>query len=138
MEKNEQFDRIDSEEWILSRIHKSNYHPDRELIIDIPAFRPTGEDCDGISMYRELCITAYDLVKNARKPQNEYIVVRFRVGDLLKLGLSLQATEDEDGLPGHVVIPELSTSKYESNRKYCKEIHKKLAELARLNVVDFP
>lgn len=89
-------------------------------------------------MYRELCITAYDLVKNARKPQNEYIVVRFRVGDLLKLGLSLQATEDEDGLPGHVVIPELSTSKYESNRKYCKEIHKKLAELARLNVVDFP
>jgi hypothetical protein len=90
-------------------------------------------------MFRERFISASDLVKNARNPPNDYVVVRFRAGDLFQLGLSLNATYDDEDLPGHVVIPELNCSNSESKRQECKEIYLRLAKLAQLNVVaDFP
>ncbi len=131
---------IERNEIILRRILKIHYQPD---VIDSPfsveTFRPSSADDDGLSFFREKFITPFELASSGNKPAHDYVVAKFLAGDLFNLGLSLKITYEEDDLPGHVVIPELSKSNYKRNRIFCKEIHATLAKLAQLNVVtDFP
>jgi hypothetical protein len=120
---------IDPDEPILRRIHISQYKAGLPIPIQAGAFRPSTEDDDGLSFYREYHLSAVALARSGRKPAEEYVVVRYRARDLLGLGLTLEPTCNPDDLPGHVIIPELSKSKYHDNKAKCKEIHLRLATL---------
>lgn len=123
---------VDPNESILRRIFKDNYDPSLPTPILPGAFRPTKDDTDGISVFREHLFSVIELLHSARKPPEFYVVARFRAADLLALGLSLVPTQTEDDPPGHVSIPELRLEAYNNakTRPWVRETHLKLAKLA--------
>ncbi len=129
---------IDPEEYVLRRIHKSNYKRLLPIPVATAAFRPNDNDDDGISLYRECMTSPATLASSARKPASEYVIARIKVADVLGLGLSLKLSESIGDLPGHVVIPEVNWGGYNSNareKEKMKEIGKNLAELASKDVL---
>ena len=100
-----------------------------------PRFAPLPQDQDGLSFFRERLISAEQVARSARQPAENYIVARYRAGDLFDLGLTLTPTNDSDDPPGHVVVIELGNSGYNENRRLCKERHKRLAELGSRDVI---
>ncbi len=126
---------ISPDEWILRRIHINHYDPHRPIPIDAASFRPSPQDQDGLSFFRERLISAEQVARSARQPAENYIVARYRAGDLFDLGLTLTPTNDSDDPPGHVVVIELGNSGYNENKRLCKERHKRLAELGSRDVI---
>ena len=93
------------------------------------AFTPNREDEDGLSVYRERLVTPEQVKANARKPPEEYIVVRLLAKSLYDLGLTIVLSPD-DPLPGHCVIPELSLGEYKRNKRVLKPVQVALMGLA--------
>jgi hypothetical protein len=79
------------------------------------AFRPTDEDFDGISLFREMFLSPRDLSAIGRKPP--YAVTRIRASDVIDIGVSLDVTPDPKQPPGHVSVPELNTASRKEDRK---------------------
>ena len=67
---------IDPEEYVLRRIHKSNYKRLLPIPVATAAFRPNDNDDDGISLYRECMTSPTTLASSARKPASEYVIAR--------------------------------------------------------------
>ncbi len=126
---------VDSDESILRRIsrHADHYNPSLDLPITPFAFRPRDDDTDGISLFRERMVSTTTLRDSGRNPP--YVIARLKASDVFALGLSLAPTPSEEGIPGHVVIPELSSIAYRNNKPFVKETFVKLARLASNDVI---
>ena len=132
-------DDIALEEFLLRRIARQpgQYEPALDPCLTRGAFTPNKQDHDGLSFFREAFLSGSTLAHGASKPASHYVVARLRVSDVLSLGLSVISTPDPGGVPGHVVIPELSLTRYLDPRwkPGIKEAALSLAKLASRDVI---
>ena len=107
---------IDPEEFLLRRIPITGgyFDPKKSPPVQPGAFRPNAGDTDGISIYRERLLSASELVARSKRPPGTTKVARLLAKDLLALGVTLEPKQEEDDLPGHVVIPEVNYLDYDS------------------------
>lgn len=98
---------IASDEWLLRRIPEDRGPTHTCAQPSWLAFRPADRDVDGLSLYRELEASARQVAGWGRQGRH-YFVGRIRAGAIVELGMTLRATPDPDGRPGHVIIPELT------------------------------
>ena len=115
------------DEFVLRRIHKNNFDPSLSPSVKRPAFEPNRKDDDGLSVHRELFISAEKLAWCGRDP-GSYYIVRLSVKELAsdQYGVVVIACSDMDQPPGHSVIPSLSAK----DAKKTKPLQKKLANMA--------
>ena len=132
----DQQDPVSPDEYVLRRIpkDKSRYNPSLPEPVQRVAFQPSEWDVDGISVFRELFVSAAALAK-AGTNNNGYCVARLSVSDLIALGLTIVPDPRNDQPPGHAIISELSISEMKQNKAKCKEIQRRLAKLAGINIV---
>jgi hypothetical protein len=125
---------VEPTEFLLRRIPKNVEYCNSKLnpAITPLAFRPNNNDTDGISLFREREVSRADLSKSGRKPP--YIVAGLKARDIFDLGLNIVPTDDVEGVPGHVVVPELSIEAYRNNKTRVVEINFKLAMLASADI----
>lgn len=125
-------------ELILRLIPRVYYDPSLpESPIQDQSFRPNERrDTDGISFSRLDFVTRRQCGEKARKP-GAYIAT-LKVADLIELGLNPIPSPIPDGLPGHVVIPELSFASYAADKTKYKPILLKLAKLAAARPLSGP
>jgi hypothetical protein len=130
---------VDPSEFVLRRIPANSncYDPSLAVAIVAFAFRPTDEDVDGISLYRELFASAHDVASSGRKPASFYVVARMKAADVLVLGLTLVPTPWIGNVAGHVSIPEINTRDYNDKAKKPRiaEFNRNLAILASKDVI---
>jgi hypothetical protein len=121
------------DEFVLRRIHKNNFDFKLSPPVKRPAFEPNPHDDDGLSVHRELFITAENLAWRGRKP-GEYFIARLGVRELASENyrLTVIPSSDADQPPGHAVIPELKTG------LKTKPLQKSLADLASDRIVYSP
>lgn len=139
-------DEVDPEEYVLRRVSKTanppRYDPSLRMPISPFEFRPHKErDVDGLSFFRESKLSPTRLAHSAKKPAENYVVVKIKVADLLALGLSVKPNQAEGDLPGHVLIPELGAAVLNdpSTHKWMKEVNHEMAQLASQNIItEFP
>ena len=112
-------DAITDDEWLLRRVPRCRFRNDKTPFISPGAFEPRlagrshDPDLDGISLYREACLTNPDdcLLPVAADKRSEWGIVRISVAEIRELGMSAVSVHD-DQVAGHVVIPELSASAF--------------------------
>ena len=126
---------LGSGEDVFRRVHRSYLRTDGSLMSG--AFTPTGDDTDGISVYREAKMggaTPQQLLNSARKPANEYVIFRVQVAVFQSLGLSVTLTETEGGPPGHCVVPEytFAASKDKAQKERWMEVRDALCNASEL------
>lgn len=105
---------LDPNEHVLRRVHKTQVRSDGSLTRG--AFTPNAEDIDGISVYREESnggVNPLRLRQGARKPADEYIVVRLPVHFFQSLALQVVTKSVREGLPGHCVVPDFNYQAYQ-------------------------
>jgi hypothetical protein len=126
---------VEPGESILRRIPRAvdYYNPSLALPILAVSFRPRDDETDGISFYRERFVSVLTLAASGRKPP--YIIARMMASDIFALGLSLVPTPGDEGLPGHVVMPELSVLAKRNNKRFVTEKNFQLATLASKDVI---
>jgi len=107
------------------------------LPVDRLAFRPTKDDIDGISVFRELFCTPQQIADTGTNSLG-YYVCRLRVSDILGLGLNVIPDPQQDQLSGHALIPELSYPNMKADKKKSKEFQFELAKLASLDICYSP
>lgn len=128
-------DSITDDEWLLRRVRVERFRTDKTPIISPNAFEPRVKgrdiDHDGISLYREACVSApADILATvAEDKRHEYGIVRVPVSLLKALNLSVQIHQDPRVL-GHVVIPELNAAAYEADKAPFTPIKERLATVA--------
>lgn len=123
---------IDENEWLLRRVHRDYFHENG--ILDI-AFKPrtSGRDPDnnGISLFRQVClndpIEILSFIPDDRKPDSGIVRIPARI--ILEIGLTI-APDIDHRIPGHVVIPELNSLHYQSNKLKCAMFMSHLASIA--------
>lgn len=124
---------VTADEVILRRIpNVMNYYnpslPESPILFE--SFRPNDQrDTDGISLNRLDFVTRKQLARRSQNKNGTYIA-SFKVADLNNLGLTVESSPTPNDLPGHVIIPELRFSNYESNKKKYKPLLYELAKLA--------
>lgn len=122
-----QEDDIQDNEFILRRIPNSVGYiisDDTEPVNRI-SFKPTDQDGDGISLYRELFASAKS-VAEAGNNKNGYYVVRMTAQSIRELGLEIVPNPICGELPGHSLIPDLNCN---MNKNESKALQLKLADL---------
>lgn len=124
-------------EFILRRIHKNHVDPGPPPTIMFLGFRPTIEDKDGLSVYREGRINAADVAAAGRK-RGEYYIARLSVAAIEALGLTVISDEPPGAVTGHALIPELSLENCQREKTRWREVQLRLAELASRNIVILP
>lgn len=100
-------------------------------------FRPTDKDTDGISVFRALFVSPDRVASSGKNPKG-YYVARLRVSDIIALGLTVIPNPKDEQLPGHALIPELSTVAYAKNKENAKFLLYRLAILAGNEIVFAP
>ena len=121
------------DEFVLRRIHRNNYNASLPTPVKRPAFEPSKEDHDGLSLHREVFISAKKLGWCGRSP-GEYYVARFSITELAadEAHLTVIPAPDIDQPSGHSVIPELKTG------SATKPIQKRLASMCTDRIVYRP
>jgi hypothetical protein len=128
-------DPIADDEWLLRRVRIERFRTDKTPIISPNAFEPRVKgrdiDHDGISLYREACLSApADILATvAEDRRHEYGVVRVPVALLKTLDLTVQIRVDPR-VRGHVVIPQLNAAAYDANKAQFTPIKERLASEA--------
>ena len=140
----DQTDPVSRGEWILRRVPYIEINgwidPQKHPPISNTAFKPTNDDHDGLSLFRELFITPQQIADRHRElKQKECYVIRIKASILLDIGITLSPNPIDD-LPGHALIPELNTERYKSSDKaLCLEIQTKISEpLTTDNIAHWP
>ena len=130
----DQQDPISSDEYVLRRISKDKlrYNPSLGEPITRLSFEPSKRDINGISVFRELFVSA-ETVAKAGRGVNGCCVARLRASDIIALGLTI-TPDPQDDLPGHALIPELSFQQVKNNKFKSKEIQHKLAKLGKRQI----
>ena len=134
-----QNDPVTEEELVLRRIPNLSNFIDFNLAIPISrcAFQPSKNDIDGLSVFRELFITASELAASGQNPAG-YYVARIKVVDVNILNLSVIPDPQEDQPLGHALIPELNTNFNKKNKRRAKEIQHYLSQIASLDIAYSP
>lgn len=128
-------DPITDDEWLLRRVRVEKFRTDKVPVISPNAFEPRikgrDPDTDGISLYRAACLAdpSEVLVTIFPERRHEYGIVRISVSLLRSLQLSVESKPDER-IKGHVVIPELNSADYESDKSRFTPIKERLATMA--------
>ncbi|HWG41353.1 MAG TPA: hypothetical protein VN688_01110 [Gemmataceae bacterium] len=138
-------DPITDDEWLLRRVPVNRFRTDEVPIISPNAFEPRikgrDPDTDGISLYRAACLAdpCEVLATIAPERQHECGIVRIAVSSLRSLQLSVKSKPD-DRIKGHVVIPELNSVDYASDKSRFTPIKERLAVMASAdeNIVKQP
>lgn len=131
-------DPITDDEWFLRRVRVEKFRTDKVPIISPNAFEPRVKgrdpDADGISLYREECLAQAEEVLTGVSMDrwHEYGIVRIPASLLKSLNLTVRSVPD-DRVKGHVVIPELNASDYESDKAKFTPIKERLAAVASEN-----
>lgn len=131
-------DPITDDEWLLRRVRVERFRTDKTPIISPNAFEPRVKgrdiDHDGISLYREACLSAPTdiLATVVEDRRHEYGIVRVPVSLLKALNLSVRIRSD-DRVLGHVVIPELNAKAYNADKASFIAIKEQLAAVASEN-----
>ncbi len=141
----EESDPIGDDEWLLRRVRVEQFRTAKVPIISPNAFEPRVKgrdpDTDGISLYRAECLDDPSAVLATIVPErrHEYGIVRIPVSLLRSLHLSVQSKPDER-IRGHVVIPELNSVDYESDKSRFTYLKDRLATVASedANIVKQP
>jgi hypothetical protein len=129
--------RAAAEEFVLRRIHRNHVDAGPPPVVGFTAFRPTMEDTNGLSVYRDQFISPREVASGGRKP-GEYYVVRLPVRALHDLGLTVVGDEQADAPAGHALLPELSLDACQKDKVRLRAIQVRLAELASQHVVHYP
>jgi hypothetical protein len=129
---NSELDPVEAEEVILGRIHRDHYNPSLPIPFLPVAFRPTVDDEDSLSVYRERFVASVAVATAGRTP-GAYYVVRLAMSALRHLNLTVVPVPAD--LPGHAVIPELNRKRYETDKATLKRIQLELAKLAAQAIV---
>jgi hypothetical protein len=125
-------DPITDDEWLLRRVRVEKFRTDKIPIISPNAFEPRIKgrepDTDGISLHRAACLAdpSEVLATIAPERQHEYGIARIQVSFLKSLKLTVVRKRDER-VKGHVVIPQLNSGDYESDKARFTPIKVKLA-----------
>jgi hypothetical protein len=136
-------DPIDDDEWLLRRVRVERFRTDDVPMISPNAFEPRvrgrDRDDDGISLFREACLSEPVQVLSTIEvgKRSQYGIVKVQVRNLREMSLSVQSKPDL-GIPGHVVIRELNADEYQQDRARMTPIKLRLAELASQNIVVWP
>jgi hypothetical protein len=136
-------DPIDDNEWLLRRVRSERFRTDEVPIISPNAFEPRTKgrdvDLDGISFYRESCISSpADVLAGIDPDKRTQIgIVRIQVRSLVAIGLTVRVVRDSR-IAGHVVVPELNSEDYSRDKAKFTHIKLRLAEMASDNVVVWP
>jgi hypothetical protein len=94
---------------VFRLVHKNFYTAGLPIPIQPEAFRPTDRDTDGLSVFLEGEATPEQALSAVSPAKRDlYYVARIPIPDLQQLGLSVRAAPTDE-VPGHAVIPELST-----------------------------
>ncbi len=130
---------IAKEEYILRLIWKDFFIDGVPPKISERAFRPRPDETDGISVFRESCLSDPNEILNviAEAKREKYAIVRLPVYELLAMGLSVRSSKIES-LAGHAVVPELNIVALHSDMKQTQKLQNALAEIAKNNVIQKP
>ena len=129
-------DPITDDEWLLRRVRNEKFRTDKLPVISPNAFEPRikgrDPDTDGINFYRASCLSdpCEVLATIHLERRDEYGIVRISVALLKSLQLSVTSKSD-DRIRGHVVVPELNSVDYESEKSRFTPIKERLAAMAR-------
>lgn len=125
-------DNVLPDEYVLRRvlIQADCINLDLRKPVQETAFRPTNQDVNGISVYRELFTTPEAVAREGRSPKG-YYVLRIPVNEILALGLTVVENPDENQLPGHCLIPEVNVKKRGNRdaKRELKVLQQSLADL---------
>jgi hypothetical protein len=124
------------DEWVLRRVHKNHFKPQKPTPIERVAFQPSDEDVEGLSVFRAAFVTPSQIVA-ASRGGNNYYVAKLAVSDLVKFSppLTVKPDSDADQPPGHAVVPELNATRLKSDKYPSKELQRDLAKLASKHIV---
>lgn len=136
---------ITDDEWLLRRVNKDRFRTAQTPLISPGAFEPRVKgrdpDVDGISFYRASCLESAEAILTSLQPpkREETGIVRMQVSSLARLELSVQP-KPIPTIPGHVVIPEMNSIDYPTQKS---EIGKQMLGLAEIasedeNIVRWP
>ncbi len=127
-------DPITDDEWLLRRVHKERFKMERAPIISPSAFEPRikgrDPDTDGISLYRESCLTSPEeiLATIAADKRDQYAIVRIPMAVVRQLQLAVKSQPD-DRVAGHVVLSALNANDYAAAKSKFTPV---LLDLARV------
>ncbi len=130
---------IAKEEFILRLIWKDFFIDGVPPKISERAFQPRPDETDGISVFRESCLSDPSDVLNviAEAKREKYAIVRLPVFKLLAMGLSVESSKI-GSLAGHAVVPELNIVSLTRDAKQIRKLQNALAEIAKDNVIQKP
>lgn len=130
---------IEPDEFVLRLIWRDFCKRGEPPIIRPRAFRPKPNETDGISVFREACVSRPEdiLAVIDEDKRDKYGIVRIPVAELIALDLSLVSAKIET-VSGHAVIPELSIVAFDADPKELETILEVLAVIARANVIRKP
>jgi hypothetical protein len=137
-------DPITDDEYLLRLVWHDRFTA-KVPVISPTAFEPRVKgdhpDTDGLSMFREACLTAPSdalaVIAEDKRARNG--IVRIPVVRLTELGLTVRPSPI-DAVPGHVVIAELNSVAFgdKSNKEFFTRTQLRLAEIASENIVHQP
>lgn len=136
----DQADPVSLNECVLRRIPAdgNRFNPSLPEPVQRLAFEPTGKDIDGISVFRELFVSAQQVADAGSRGAIGNYVVRLRVADIVALGLTVIPNPRDDQLPGHALVPELRLGAMKADKKTSKEYQRALAKLAGSDIAYSP
>lgn len=126
---------ISDDEWLLRRLHITDFRDGKTPLISANAFAPRikGRDLDlnGISLYRFSCLAQPEdiLATVPAEKRNLKGIVQLPVALFKSLSLTVRVDPD-DRVLGHVVIPELNSQDYSQDPLRLKPILFQLADFA--------
>ena len=133
----DQRDPVSPDEYVLRRVLSEYCDPSLSEPVHPQGFYPTSKDMDGISVFRALFVSPDRVASSGKNPKG-YYVARLRVSDIIALGLTVIPNPKDDQLPGHALLPGLSTIEYTKNKNNIKVLMYKLATLAGNEIVFAP
>ncbi len=126
---------VQEDEAVLRLINKVYLNPALPTPVQPEAFRPTADDADGVSVFRERFVSPEELLESVPpEKRDRYVVARISVAELTSAGLTVIPDPIETP-QGHALIPELNTTEYARNKVACKVVQKHLADLASHGIV---
>lgn len=129
---------VDESEFVYRRVHPDFFDPILPIPVKREAFRPSGSDATGLSVFRAGFSNPIDTLPVDPLKAKGYYVVRVSVRDLAVFGLTVRPDPLPDGPAGHCVIPELSWPAYQAQKEKSKPILLELAKLASRDIVHRP
>ena len=130
----EQSEPTASDEWLVRRIHRKDIYGDPPKV-SLYAFKPIVDgkfpDDTGISLYRHDCLETVEQALRKVPPEKSgnYGIALLSVKFIRSIGLTIVPEDDEEEpiIPGHVVLREINSKRYKSDKDYVLALMDKLA-----------